>query len=685
MVVYNGKVINPRYGEGNTQFVYHNGRIVSGYYDSNAITERKQLVVDNFNSANGYYLNNDGSKVNLNYMDDSSFLINNAFDTSRGVLKEDGSKSVWGSVYYTRESRAVYTPCFMSNRDEQFIAGAVQPFPPVRFTDSIIQSYDFGGSNHYTHTTFDSCTIKSLRYSGIPHNSNISSGNLSYLANNCNIEGLYVNYTLARNNFNTNIGVRGSEIQFLTIGQAVVHNAGYSKVNTNLILDGTNVERFTLYLNANTNETNSFRNGVMAVNVSGCNINSAFINTTSANWWNRPQFYINLNANFPSGITGDIANAFPKSAGYHNGYFTSGSGAPVYGIRIYGDTYRKAVIGEKNWIFYQPRVNQGSSRTDTFVLDINSRNTTSKAYIPNIGITGWTSEYGPAIKVNLNSVQCSNIITNIMTSNEFSYLPRVVNVNNSYLGYTVAGYCVRAMSTGTGTTDNTTKANGSFISNSIIASSISGSVTEFVHNDYSGGEHWNKNILCMNNVFITGLNTQIRFNAYTDQASAQNSFKFNRGNYFASNLNLYYSTWVPGVTSAARTTPANITFEFRTHWGGYWNDTYTNAMPVWNNMNGILRNVFSNIGPSGAKITLWISPQYYALTSSYANQMVLKNIFFGNDASATYSYTNANYGWINVTSSIWGQTTGINVCIRRGSGLNYANNRFYGNIYINTQ
>lgn len=697
MVIYNGQIVEPKIGSNNVLFVYKNNNVSSCYSDSFNVWKNEgqhTVVISNLkNDSLIYYAKNnvlygrtpadawyDGLMGWRTYSHYTYKVDNTLFDTAR----------------FTDANRVTpltfLVPAFVSNASSDMVINSYENTldrPPVRFENSELRYYLFGSSTHNNaNFTLDNCNFLGLYHCGMLNKyENSKAVNFSKLAKNCNIYYFHTNAPLFVNSTYT-YGLNGCNIDSFTAYSSNGTNVNNTSINItkNIVISGLkSINNLFFNLQAGGNEASTLKNGLINIQFSAdTNIGDVIVNTNSTNYWNRPMFNITCGSgyklNFINGFPGNLINIFPRAAGYSNLCY------PNAGFNIAFDTFGKAVSGEKNWTFYQPKI--GDNRTTNFRYSFNSRNTTSKAYIPNISITGWTHNDGPNVYLTLSGVSCSNLIANMLTSAEEHSKARCVNIFNSYIGLTTAGYCIRAYGIDGFSYGNTYKNNGSIINSSILASSVSGTVTEFVMNDYSGHQMWNKNTICMQNVYLTGLNTQVRLNAYTDQTSTQNGFKFNRGNYFVRNLNLYYATWVPGVTTAIRGTPANIRFEFRTHWGGYWNSTYTNAMPVWNNMNGILRNVFSNIGPAGANITIDISPQYYtlsALSSGYANQWVLKNIFFGNDASASFGYTNANYGWINITSTMWGQTSGINVRIRRVSACNYANNRFYGNIYINTQ
>lgn len=702
MVIYNGQIVEPKNGYNNVLFVYKNNKVYSGYFDNTNIWKnegQKTVTIDNWNGTNnGYYLANgaDAPSLGVSTWSDGQLGVASPSYASTRVI----DNALVMPAYYPDTNRVIplfqsLIPMYISNtsfermdisKKEDTLAR-----PPVRLTNSIFNTYYFGCASHNNsgNYTLYNCTMNSLTFGGMLGNkyNDTNAYNFVRLADHCKI-GTFASIARIFKNVSYYFDLNYCNLDTLTLYQP----AGcQSNITSNTVLNYSytgnkiNVNTLRFDLANSTTEATVLKNVLFNISFGAdINIGDVAVTTSSTNYWNRPMFNITCGSgyklNFINGFPGNLINIFPRAAGYSNMFY------PNAGINIAFDTFGKAVSGEKNWVFYQPK--PSTIITTNFRYAFTSRNTTSKAYIPNISITGWTHNDGPNVYLTLSGVSCSNLIANMLTGEENPGIARSLNIFNSYIGLTTAGYCIRAYGTDGFSYGNTYKNNGSIINSSILASSVSGTVTEFVMNDYSGHQMWNKNTICMQNVYLTGLNTQVRLNAYTDQNSTQNGFKFNRGNYFVRNLNLYYATWVPGVTTAIRETPANIRFEFRTRWGGYWNSTYTNAMPVWNNMNGILRNVFSNIGPAGANITIDISPQYYtlsALSSGYANQLVLKNIFFGNDASASFGYTNANYGWINITSTMWGQTSGINVRIRRVSACNYANNRFYGNIYINTQ
>lgn len=701
MVIYNNKMVNPVKGGKIAQFIYHNGNIVSGFYDNlDETINKKPFVVENYNE---YYLQyNNGTKYTYyagDYDDASLRTMEDPTTISYGYfLKEDGSQTVWLPVYYGKESGYRFVPTFLGNQNNYFVVNSSSPlysYPTYVFKNSSIGYYYFGQVQHSqtTNFTLNNTVVDGVTYQGYSQDitkntQDIQVMNYSGLAENTKISSFY-DFENSYSNYiyrvfglkNCNIGALSIECPH-TPSSAV---ANMRNVVHQFRMPGSEVDtiRFNFQAYAAVTENTAFRNGIYELKFAGnFKLDRFVINNTSTNWWNRPLMYFNgydANITFNSGFAGNLIHLFYNGKDMYNANITNAE----YGITLFFNSNGKAVNAdsEKNWTFYQPKATYKD-----FVLYLNSIRSEGQDYIPNINIQGWTGAENVAGRVNLNGVSCSNFICNFMTSGENAYLTRrTINISNSYIVYTVAGWCFRAQDVVP--YGNVYHSDGSCISNSIIASSINGTITEFVHNDGSSLVNlWNTNIECMNNVYITGLNTQIRFNAFMNNSSSSgNSLKFNRGNFFVRNLNLYYATYMPAAgISSKRTTPANVRFEFRTHWGGYWNAAYPNAMPVWNNMNGMLRNAFSNLSLLNGKVTIDISPQYYTLTSDFGNHKVLKNMFFGNDATATYNYTNASYGWINIGSYMWGQPWGINVLIRRVPACNFSNNRYYANIYINT-
>lgn len=699
MVIYNNKMVNPVKNGKIAQFIYHNGNIVSGFYDNlNEILGKKPFVVENYNE---YYLQyNNGTKYSSyagDYDDVSLETLKDPSTYAYGYfLKEDGSQTVWMPVYYGKESGFRYVPTFLGNANKSFVVDSSSPlylYPTYVFKNSYIGAYKFGKVQHSqtTNLTLNNTNVGYVYYQGYDQDvtkniQDIEVMNYSGLAENTKISSFYDYENSYSNYIWREFGLKGCNIGAISIEEP--HTSAMANMRTvihRFQMPNSTVDTIRFNFGARTAyyENTSFRNGIYELRFAGnFKLDRFVVNNTSTNWWNRPLMYFNgydANIAFSNGFSGNLIHIFHNGTGMYNSNITNRE----YGITLFFNSNGKAVNSEseKNWTFYQPK-----ATFKNFVLYLNSYRTEGLDFIPNINIQGWTDTENVAGRVNLNGVSCSNFICNFMTSGENVYLSRrTVNISNSYIGYTVAGYCFRAQDVVP--YGNIYHSDGSYINNSILASSVSGTVTEFVHNDGSSlVALWNTNMECMNNVYITGLNTQIRLNAFMNNSnSSGNGIKFNAGNFFVRNLNLYFATYMPSAGVASkRTTPANVRFEFRTHWGGYWNAAYPNAMPVWNNMNGMLRYAFSSLSMLNGKVTIDISPQYYTLTSDFGNHKVLKNMFFGNSVSANYNYTNANYGWINISSYMWGQPWGINVLIRRVSACNFANNRYYANIYINT-